>query len=676
MSDNISITGIPTTAGPGEAVPLRRELRDLQWNYPDQFNLLILGLKNLEGQDQSKLTSYYQIAGIHGMPYKPWNGVGSQTNWQTTSGFGGYCTHSSILFLTWHRPYLALYEQSLYNAVQEVAQQFPEGDLRDRYVAAAKDFRAPYFDWASQPPRGSSAFPSVLSLPSIQIVDIDGRAKLTSNPLHRFDFDPANVPRGDLSAQWSRFQSTVRHPNRFGQSQDSRIAPILANELASLRSNIGLLLLSYTNFDAFSYNRWDPNTRPGEFGSLEDVHNEIHDRAGGGGHMSSLDVSSFDPFFWLHHANVDRLWAIWQELHPDTFMSPRQAPYSTFNATGGEVQTADTPLAPFWDKSGSKFWTSAEIKDTTTFGYAYPETQQWQYPDYPTYQAAIRRAVTALYGTNVFVNFVANVEGRRKEHTVAVRALAAAPDRTKDDDAPVEANGAAIQSSVAADENDRAGEPPAAAALASTPFISTSVASIFPTVRIPADAGPIPAPLKHLAPSNRYTDWIVNVRAQKHGLGQPFRVIVFLGPFDESDPAGWDMEFNCVGRVSVLARGGETTQCAKCHVDAADELMVSGTVPLTSALLQDIMEDEDSGLTSLRPEEVVPYLREKLTWKVTLFDGEERDVAAVPGLKVSVASTEVTIDEEDGLPDYSDEYTIHAEVTEGKPAGLRAGEHI
>jgi tyrosinase len=86
-----------------------------------------------------------------------------------------------------------------------------------------------------------------------------------------------------------------------GQSQDSRIAPILANELASLRSNVGLLLLSYTNFDAFSYNRWDPNTNPGDFGSLEDLHNEIHDRVGGGGHMSSLEVSAFDPFFWMHH---------------------------------------------------------------------------------------------------------------------------------------------------------------------------------------------------------------------------------------------------------------------------------------------------------------------------------------------------------------------------------------
>jgi len=110
MSGNIAITGIPTTPGADGAVPLRRELRDLQRNFPDLFNLFILGLKNLEGQDDKLLTSYAQVAGIHGMPYAPWDGVASNTDWKSSSGFGGYCTHSSVLFLTWHRPYLALYE--------------------------------------------------------------------------------------------------------------------------------------------------------------------------------------------------------------------------------------------------------------------------------------------------------------------------------------------------------------------------------------------------------------------------------------------------------------------------------------------------------------------------------------------------------------------------------------
>ncbi|KAK4129080.1 Monophenol monooxygenase [Parathielavia appendiculata] len=653
MSGNIAITGIPTTPGSdGRAVPLRRELRDFQRNYPDQYNLYILGLRYIQAQGVNVPTSYYQIAGIHGMPYKPWNGVGSITNWQSTSGFGGYCTHSSILFLTWHRPYLALYEQSLYNAVQEVAKQFPQGALRDRYVEAAKTFRCPYFDWASQPPRGTAVFPTAFTSPNVQVVDVDGRTKSVPNPLYRFTFQPLNLPPGDLSRQWNRFPTTVRYPNRTtGQSQDSRIAPILANELASLRSNVGLLLLSYTNFDAFSFNAWDPSTNPGEFGSVEDVHNEIHDRIGGGGHMSSLEVSSYDPFFWLHHFNIDRLWAIWQDLNPDSYMSPRPAPYSTFSATGGEPQTQDTPLAPFWDKSGSKFWTSAQIKDTVTFGYAYPETQKWRFPDPHAYRAEIRRAVTALYGTNVFANFVANVAQRKEEHNIAVTALAAhaKPDATADDKPP------ALNKPVFSVPQAVF----AAAALASKPESAE-------------EEGPIPSSLKHLAPNNTYTEWVVNVRAQKHGLGASFRLLVFLGAFNETDPSTWDTEFNCVGRVSVLGRDPAETQCAKCVGDAASELMVSGTVPLTSALLQDIVEGE---VASLDAEHVVPHLKEKLAWKVTMFDGEERNVLEVPGLRVSVASTRVTIGE-DGLPDYSGEYTVWPEITDGKPAGLREGEHV
>lgn len=82
----------------------------MQRNFPDQFNLYVLGLQYLQGLNENDVKSYYQIAGIHGLPYKAWNGVGSSTNWRTASGFGGYCTHSSVLFTTWHRPYVSLYE--------------------------------------------------------------------------------------------------------------------------------------------------------------------------------------------------------------------------------------------------------------------------------------------------------------------------------------------------------------------------------------------------------------------------------------------------------------------------------------------------------------------------------------------------------------------------------------
>ena len=177
---------------------------------------------------------------------------------------------------------------------------------------------------------------------------------------------------------------------------------------------------------------------------------------------------------------------------------------------------------------------------------------------------------------------------------------------------------------------------------------------------------PIPASLAHLAPNSQYTEWITNVRVKKHGLGQTFRVIVFLGTFDQ-DPTTWDTEFNVVGRVTVLGRSPKT-RCEKCQDDMANDLIVTGTVSLTSALIQDCVGGE---LHSLEQADVVPHLKRNLQWRVTLFDGIEHPVDQVPGLQVSVCSTKVTIGG-DGLPVYSHEYTTHEDITHGRPGGLAA----
>ncbi len=79
MSGNVKITGVPThPAANGEvhlsfllqrvltvvgSVPIRRELRDLQANYPDVWNVFILGMKAYQAADEQQLTSYYQVAG-------------------------------------------------------------------------------------------------------------------------------------------------------------------------------------------------------------------------------------------------------------------------------------------------------------------------------------------------------------------------------------------------------------------------------------------------------------------------------------------------------------------------------------------------------------------------------------------------------------------------------------
>ncbi len=54
---------------------------------------------------------------------------------------------------------------------------------------------------------------------------------------------------------------------------------------------------------------------------LEGLHNGVHDWVGGTmagvGSASGIGESPADVLFWLHHANIDRMWAQWQASHND-----------------------------------------------------------------------------------------------------------------------------------------------------------------------------------------------------------------------------------------------------------------------------------------------------------------------------------------------------------------------
>lgn len=47
------------------------------------------------------------VAGIHGLPEEKWDGVRNELK---PNGNGSYCTHGSIVFPTWHRVYINMFE--------------------------------------------------------------------------------------------------------------------------------------------------------------------------------------------------------------------------------------------------------------------------------------------------------------------------------------------------------------------------------------------------------------------------------------------------------------------------------------------------------------------------------------------------------------------------------------
>ncbi|KAA8573381.1 hypothetical protein EYC84_003859 [Monilinia fructicola] len=78
--------------------------------------------------------------------------------------------------------------------------------------------------------------------------------------------------------------------------------------------------------------------------------------------------------------------------------------------------------------------------------------------------------------------------------------------------------------------------------------------------------------------------------------------------------------------------------------------MVTGTIPLTSALLDKISKKK---LESLDAEDVEPYLKENLKYRISLLDDTPIDNSAVPSLSVNVVSSKVQqITEDHQLPSW------------------------
>ncbi|KAI6717340.1 hypothetical protein JHW43_000243, partial [Diplocarpon mali] len=389
-SGYIPVTGVHTGSGANGSAPLRVEIRELEKD-PVAWTLYLLGLDMLQYTPQTETLSWYQIAGIHGRPFIPFDNVlpkdGNNQN--------GYCHHVSILFPTWHRPYLALYEQVLQANVLRIAGQYP-ADVRDQHLTAAANFRIPYWDWAAVP-NGGSVYPaSVGGSPSISVNGPAG-VQTIQNPLYSYRFkplDPAQLPE----FPFNQLNQTVRYPgsqNSVTVSQNNLIAHQLDNSAASFRNRLYILLTMYHDYTTFSNEAWISSNNPEGYDSIESIHDQIHGLTGSGGHMTYINYSAFDPLFWLHHAMIDRVFAMWQVLNPDSYVVPEPAIFNTFTASAGQTQDINTPLTPFHRNSAGDFWTSDSVRATEVFGYAYAETAKRDGVDV---RGQVIAATNALYG--------------------------------------------------------------------------------------------------------------------------------------------------------------------------------------------------------------------------------------------------------------------------------------
>lgn len=168
------------------------------------------------------------------------------------------CQHGAWYFLPWHRLYLYYFERILRSVV--VAQGGPD------------DWALPY--WNYDAGGNSNTLPPSFRAPSLS--DGSPNPLFVTNRRARINAG-AGLPPAATSAATAMGMSNFLPPPLpgFGGGQTSA---------------------THHFFNAF--------------GALERTpHNDVHVLVGG--LMANPNTAALDPIFWLHHANIDRLWMEW-----------------------------------------------------------------------------------------------------------------------------------------------------------------------------------------------------------------------------------------------------------------------------------------------------------------------------------------------------------------------------
>src|SRR5689334_93684 len=179
-----------------------------------------------------------------------------------------FCPHGNWYFLPWHRAYIAMYERFI------------------RKLTNNNDFALPFWDWTN-----NRRMPAV--------------------------FTAAKLPNGKPNALFV-------NDTDFGQTWKLTWPANKAMPANIVGQGVLQQILASADYEEFGTSRpkGQNNTnaswvlkRTGVQGVLEGTaHNNVHNNIGGW--MPSAS-SPRDPIFFMHHCNIDRIWAVWNSLGND-----------------------------------------------------------------------------------------------------------------------------------------------------------------------------------------------------------------------------------------------------------------------------------------------------------------------------------------------------------------------
>lgn len=307
----------PPVTDPPPSVHVRQEIHSLTQPQIDAYRAGVALMKSRPADDP---TSWIYQANIHGFP-----GTSQicdvtpgpvQPAWET-------CQHGNFFFLPWHRMYLYYFERILRAAAQEAI-----GDPN-------YDFTLPYWDYED---------PEFEDLPEPFRVPADTAQNPLFVPDPRRAFNCNSIVPGQPCVSASTASATVA----------LSLIPFCNCPAGEVCTDC---LGGLTPSEAFGGQFTPvPQHSAGNFGELESQpHNVVHVALGGNvGWMSFVPCAARDPIFWVHHANIDRLWQVW--LNQNAGRS---------NPLGEQVWTDET--FQFFDENGqSVTLTACEVLNMAT----------------------------------------------------------------------------------------------------------------------------------------------------------------------------------------------------------------------------------------------------------------------------------------------------------------------
>jgi tyrosinase len=310
-------------------VYVRSNVWELGGDWADPILWYARGMKAMRDLALDQDTGWGFYGAIHGMDAGLWQQLGIATTPMPAPGpvgvYWDQCQHGSWYFLPWHRGYLLAFEQIIRAAV--VAQNGPS------------DWALPYWNYFKA---NQNQLPPAFASPDWP----DGKG---DNPLY--------------------------FAQRYGPKNDGNVyIPMnMVNEKAlNDRAFIGAATGASPGFGGVQTGFSHQHSPHG--GIESQPHDQVHVLVGGSdpksglpGLMSDPDTAGLDPIFWLHHANIDRLWEVWLHNAP-THQNPTQANWLNGPASIGQRAFA-MPLP------GGVSWTytPAQMGDLTKLDYKYDD---------------------------------------------------------------------------------------------------------------------------------------------------------------------------------------------------------------------------------------------------------------------------------------------------------------